>query len=150
MAQVMTSDRGKARGGVGLRSALGAGLAGGGIAALANIVVLLVAQNLLGVRMEVPMGPGGPPAPLGPVQVALISLMPGLVAGAVLWLMAKMFARPARAFLALSVVVLLLSFVPTFTVPGIAADVRLVLALMHPVAAAAIVGALYRAAKTAG
>ena len=58
-----------------------AGLIGGGVAAVANVVLFFI-LGALGTPFDIPMGgPGAPLQPLSPVQIAIVCILPGLLAG---------------------------------------------------------------------
>lgn len=117
------------------------GLVGGIIAAVANVIVLLIA-NGMGVPMDIPAQPGTTTLiPLSAVQVGIASIVPALGAAGLLALLGRFTQRPITIFLAISAVFLLLSFVPLLGTP-IVGSTKVVLGLMHLVAAVPIVGAL--------
>ena len=77
-----------------LRGALTAGLTGGLVAAVVNAVIFFAAQGLNGGPLVVEAGAS--PQPLSLVAVLLFSVLPGLVAGLIYWILARFTRRPAR------------------------------------------------------
>ena len=126
-----------------LRGALTAGLTGGLIAAVINLVIYFAAQGLNGgpLVVETPQAPTPGPLPL--VGVLLFSILPGVVAGLIYWALARFTRHPARWFLAVSVVVFGL-FVPGPLGAASGAVAVWALELMHVGAAVPIVWALLR------
>ena len=88
-----------------ISSALIAGLIGGLIAAVINAVIYVAAQSLNGgpLLVQTPQAPTPQPLPL--FAVLLFSVVPGLLAGVVYWVLARSTRTPARWFLILAVVV---------------------------------------------
>jgi hypothetical protein len=128
------------------RRALGvllkAGLLGGATAAVANLVLYAVARALFAVSFIIPdMAAPGQTMSLPIPMIAIASVGPALLAALLLWLLGRFFVRPLRIFQGISAVLLLLSLAPPMTLEADLAT-RIVLTLMHVVAAAAIVGAL--------
>lgn len=118
-----------------------AALLGGVLAAVANIVVLLIA-NALGLTLDVPLGPNATEtAPMGVLPVILASFLPALGAAGLLALLARFTRRPITIFLGVSALFLLLSFGPLLGTP-VVVSTKVVLGLMHLVAAVPIVWAL--------
>lgn len=120
-----------------------AALIGGGIAAVGNLILLVLA-GLLNIPLMVQAGPPGPNAPvmaLGAVQVIIFSVLPALIGGLIYFALTKVSAKAAIIFIIIAVVVALLSLLPIFGQP-LSAGGMVVLILMHVVAAAAITWAL--------
>ena len=124
-------------------NALVAGLIGGVIAAIVNVILYFVFQAINGGPLLVTRpGMAGPDA-LPLVAVLLLSLVPGLVAGIIYWVLARFTARPDRWFL----IVAALVFIAFFFGPlGAASGIVTILALelMHVGAAVPIVMSLLR------
>ena len=124
-----------------LRGALTAGLTGGLVAAVVNAVIFFAAQGLNGGPLVVEAGAS--PQPLSLVAVLLFSVLPGLVAGLIYWILARFTRRPARWFLVLSALVLVgFFFGPLGAASGAVAVWAL--ELMHVGTAAPILWALLR------
>lgn len=120
-----------------------AALIGGGIAAVGNLILLVLA-GLLNIPLMVQAGPPGPNAPvmaLGAVQVIIFSVLPALIGGLIYFALTKVSAKAVIIFIIIAVVVALLSLLPIFGQP-LSAGGMVVLILMHVVAAAAITWAL--------
>lgn len=121
---------------------LRAGIIAAVAAAVTNAIVYLAATGLLNVPLSIPTRPGA--AELNPLrlwQVVFISAMPAVVAAGLLVALNRFTARPLLVFQIIAVIVLLLSLGPILALP-IGATAQVVLALMHVVAAAIIVGVL--------
>lgn len=125
-----------------------AGLIGGLIAAAGNYVVYFVARaagtDFLG-NFD-----GDTASPLPVVAIGLSSIMPGLVAGAIVIGLGRVTARPMRVFVPAAALFALASLVPSMSIAGASLATRLALSSMHVVAAAAIVGVLVRQQAAAG
>lgn len=118
-----------------------AALAAAGIAAIANIAIWLLA-GALAVPLNIQVGgPQSPVVPLGAGPVIVMSVVPALLGAALLWLLNRFTARPRLVFQVVAVVVLLLSLAGPLLLPVALAN-KLVLSLMHVVAAAVIVSVL--------
>jgi hypothetical protein len=111
-------------------------------AAIANLVVFLIVQNLLEITLIGPAGPGSTEmAPLPAIAVIIASIVPAVAATLLLAVLGKFLARPIQTFWIISIVFLILSFAPPLGLPVDAAT-KVVMGLMHVVAAIAIVGVL--------
>jgi hypothetical protein len=127
-----------------LGALLRAGALAGVIAAALNLVLYIVARALFDVSFVIPVqGPGSNLERLPWPMVVITSFIPALIAAALLWLLARFLRRPLLVFQIVAVVLLLLSFGGPLSL-GDDADTatRLWLAVMHIVAAAAIIGGL--------
>jgi hypothetical protein len=125
-----------------------AALIGAGIAAVGNLILLLLA-GLLSIPLDVmagPPGPNTPVMPIGAIQVIIFSVLPAFVGGLIYWVLNRVSARASTIFIVIAVVVLLLSLLPIFGQPLTAGGV-IVLILMHIVAAVAITWALVKRAR---
>lgn len=109
-------------------------------AAVANAVVFLVASGIGAIPGDVLIPNAGAPLSLG--MVALSSAVPAIPAAIVFAVIGRFSRRPVRAFGVVTAVVLLLSFVTPFTVPGAPLAMILSMELMHVVAAGVIFYAL--------
>lgn len=147
---VQSSDRTHVDGGRTYRlpRLLGFALAGGLVAALLSLLILVIGQAVSGPFL-IPAQPGA--AELAPLPIPALfgaTLVPALAAGLLLWGLSRVVARPLTLFTGLAVLFLLLSFIPVLSLP-VDGGTRLGLGLMHLVAAGSIVGAL-RAAVARG
>ncbi len=102
------------------------------IAAVANVVVF----SILGLFIDwnATMTPAG--APVSAVPVAMLSFIPVLLSGVVLFLLARFTRRPATLWVWVCVVVTVLSFVTPFSVPGAPLPWVIGLEVLHVVAGA--------------
>jgi hypothetical protein len=104
--------------------------------ALTLLVALAVAMALwgivraVGVPLEVPQGPGGPPLVINPLMVVLTVVLPGLVGWAILAALERFTARARLIWLSGALIVLAVSLVP-LVMPGPALDTRIGLGIMH-------------------
>ena len=80
--------------------------------------------------------------PITVVLVIMNSFVPALLAGVFLALLNRFTRRPVRSFRIIAAVLLLISFINPFMIPGAPLTMILALDLMHIVAAAIIVGVL--------
>lgn len=78
----------------------------------------------------------GQPLRLGAVISS--SVLPIIVAAGILYLLSKVVAKPKPIFTAISVVVLLLSFLPPFLIPNVSIAMTILLNLMHVVVAGSV------------
>lgn len=76
------------------------------------------------------------------LPVVLSSIMPAIVAAVFLALLVRFTRRPIGIFRVVAVVLLVLSFITPFTIPGAPAAMILTLLIMHVVAAAIIIWVL--------
>jgi hypothetical protein len=117
-----------------------ASLLAGLVAAAANVVIYLIASAAGAIPQTVLIP--GMNLPVTAVPVILNSFVPAILAGALLALLNRLARRPIRLFRIIAVVLLLLSFLNPFTIPGAPVAMILALNFMHIVAAAIIVGVL--------
>lgn len=130
--------------GAGLSRLLIAGLIGGALAAAAN-TALLLAGKALGVAFLASLGPPGSPLQaIQPFNVMMLCLVPALVAALLLAGLGRLTRRPRPIFLAVAGAFLLVSLIPDWALPMDGLATRILLSLMHLVAATLIVGALLR------
>ena len=122
-------------------SALVAGLIGGVIAAVVNAIIFLIAQSLNGGPLLVVTPQSPTPDALDFIAVVLLSLLPGLIAGALYWALARFTSHPTRWLLVISAVVFVAFFFGPITSATGAVTIW-ALELMHVVAAAAILWAV--------
>ena len=124
--------------------ALQIGVLGGLLAALGNLVVYAVSESLFDMNLVVPTGPGGELVPLTILNVAVTSVIPGLVAGLLLYFLSRVSSEPLQIFGGIALSILLFSFTLPLGAPAIPFDVRAALAVMHVVAAGAITWMVWR------
>jgi hypothetical protein len=126
---------------VSLRKLLWAAPLAGLAAAAANLALFGLARAGLGLPLVMPALPGSAGGPLATGQVLLASFVPALAAAALLALLARYTARPARAFEIAAGAALIVSFGGPLT---LAADLatRLVLLTLHLAAGLTITGVL--------
>lgn len=134
--------------GAGLGRLLIAGLAGGALAAAANTALLLIGKAA-GVSFLAPIGPPGSPLQaIQPFNVMMLCLVPALVAALLLAGLIRFTRRPQPIFQAVAGAFLLVSLIPDWALPMDSLATRILLSLMHLVAATLIVGALLRGRKS--
>lgn len=133
--------------GLSLKRALLVGFLGGALAAVGNLIVYAVAEWLLQMNLVVPTGPDGSLIPLSPGNVAITSFIPGMSAGLLLWLIGRWTAQPFQVFLGIAVSFLLFSFTAPLGLATIPDPVRVVLSIMHIVAALLITWVIARYAR---
>jgi hypothetical protein len=127
-----------------------AALAGGVLSALLNALLYAV-THAAGVPFLGEYQTPGVVEPLPFPAVLIASVVPALPAALGFALLTRLLPRGGvRLFVAAAGVLTVLSFVGPLRLAGADAGTRWVLALMHPVTALAIVGALVRAARRAG
>jgi Family of unknown function (DUF6069) len=118
-----------------------AALMGGLAGAVINVIVYFITQAA-GVVYEIPIG--GPGAPLSPLPfpgVIIATLIPAIAAGALLAALTRFTKQPLRIFWIIATLFLIVSMIPSMTLP-VPLATRLVLSAMHIVAAAAIIWGL--------
>jgi hypothetical protein len=109
------------------------------VAAAANAVVYLVASFFGAMPQDIDANGQGPITL--PMVVAMSAV--GAVVGTLVYaLVGRFVRRPVRVFRLVSALVLVLSFVGPFTIPGAPAAMVGALLLMHIIAAVAVVGLL--------
>ncbi len=118
-------------------------------AAVANALVYFVALGLGFISQSVLIPLASGPSPLTVGAVVITSII-GAMGAAIVFAIIGLFARrPVRLFRIVATMVLVLSFVPPATVPGVPVAMRLSLAVMHVVAWAVSVGLLTTLARQA-
>lgn len=118
-----------------------AALLAAAVAALGNLLLLVIA-GLFGISILTPVPPEGTTiAPLTAGPVIISSVVPALAAALLLGLLGRFTASPLRAFYVIAVLFLLISFAGPLGLP-VDATSKLLLNLMHVIAAAVIVGVL--------
>ena len=126
-----------------LSKALTAGLIGGLIAAIINVILYFLFQAINGgpLLVAIPGTTGPEPFPIFPV--IMLSIIPGLVAGVLFWVLSRFTDNATRWFLIVAAII----FVAFFFGPiGAASGVVAILALelMHVGAAVPIIWSLLR------
>ncbi len=120
----------------------------GGIAAVsavvANLIFWFVITRVLQMELMVfAQGPGTPLMPVTAGMVILTSAVPAIGATILLAILDKFVTRPFRVFQIVAVVFLLLSLGGPFSLPAeVPVSTKVILSVMHGIAAAAIVGVL--------
>lgn len=123
---------------------VGAALAGGAVAAVANLAVYGLARA---VGVDFLANYAGPEARVGlPVpMIAVSSIVPALLGGVLYGLLRSLAPARARSvFLGIAVVFTLLSFAGPLGLAGASAGTKAALGVMHVIAAGAVVGSLLR------
>jgi hypothetical protein len=138
----MQNTKPAGREGISYRRLPGVALLAALAAALANALVYFAASGLGTISQSVLL-----PSPMGmsPLTVGLVvitSVIGAIGASIVFAIIGLLSRRPVRLFRIVAAVVLVLSFVPPATVPGVPAAMRLSLAVMHVVAWVVSVGLL--------
>ena len=118
-----------------------------GVASISNALVFAMAQAL-GVALRVSMASGQSPQPLPFALVIFASVVPALLAAGLLALLDRLTDRPVRLFQWISAGLALLSLVPPM-LQAEGAAAKLILVIMHLIAAAAIIGVLSRVKRRA-
>jgi Family of unknown function (DUF6069) len=123
-----------------------AGLVGGVIAAIINLVLYFLGNAINGGPMLV-KPPGVTTIQGVPwFMVIVMSVLPGVIAGALYGLLARFTARPSTIFLVIAAIIFILFFIN----PLVAAQnvtTIIVLEIMHLVVAASVIWFIFRAAK---
>ncbi len=117
-------------------------LIGAMLGLIANLIVYFAARAA-GFEFLAPAPPTNEPMPLPVVAVIVSTVVPAIGAAIILVFLNRFSARPLRAFLIIAAVVLVISFAGPFTLP-ISFIERMILNVMHIIAAAAIIWALVR------
>jgi len=111
-------------------------------AVVANLIVFVVARNVFGLGLAIPLGGAGSPIePLPAFMVAIATAVPALAAAGLLALLARFTRRPILIFQIIATAFALLSLGGPLSLP-VDTTTKLVLSLMHLVAAAVITGVL--------
>ncbi len=111
-------------------------------AAIANFIVFVVAKNVFGLGLAIPLGGAGSPIePLPAFMVVIATAVPALAAAGLLALLARFTRRPILVFQIIAAVFALLSLGGPLSLP-VDTTTKLALGLMHLVAAAVITGVL--------
>ncbi|MDQ3035629.1 MAG: DUF6069 family protein [Myxococcota bacterium] len=120
----------------------------GAIAAIGNVLVYVLA-GAVGLELGLAPEPGATiaPLPIGPVIGA--SIVPAILGGIVFALLTRFTRQGPRIFVGLAIAFTLVSMFPVATVPTDGTATRVVLALMHVIAAAAITLGLLRFTRRA-
>ncbi len=109
-------------------------------AAVANAVVYFITSAAGAIPNSVLIP--GMNQPVTVILVILNSFFPAILAAVLLALLNRFTRRPVRLFRIIAAVLLVISFVNPFTIPGAPLAMILALDVMHIVAAAIIVGVL--------
>lgn len=115
------------------------GVIGTAVAAIANTVLYLIASATGNMPETVLVQPANQPITL--LIVVGVSVMTGLVATLVFFLLARFSKNPLRIFYIIAVIILILMAVPSFTLPGAPIGMIVFLNIMHIVEAVVLVSA---------
>ena len=119
---------------------------GAAVGALLNVVVFAVA-GAAGVSRVAEFEQGEPPSELTVVQVMVSSFMPAIAAALGTLVLNQITARPGRIVIGVATVLALLSTGAPLALGGASVGLRGVLAVMHLVSAATIVGGMLRSGR---
>jgi hypothetical protein len=123
---------------VGISKFVQAGLIGGAIAAVINLILLFIGQALNGGPMTVtPPGQAGQ-MPLPFFMVIIMSVLPGIIAGVLYGVLARFTARPKPIFFVIAALVFILFFIQAL-LAGQGATTIIVLEIMHVVVAGFVI-----------
>lgn len=118
---------------------------------LAGLVAAVLNAMLYGITTAAGLIPAGFEAPNGGVvglgAVVSTSFVAALLGAAFLAVLGWLTRRPVRNFRVVAVVLLVLSFLTPFSLPGAPATLVAVLLLMHAIAAVSITGVLTTLAR---
>jgi hypothetical protein len=114
-------------------------------AVLVAQAVWVLAKLVLGIRLQAPAGTAAPePVDIGPLNVALASVLVSLVGWAVLAGLERLTPRARRIWLVAALVGLAASLSTPLSGTGVSPANRLVLVLMHLTVGAVVISVLYR------
>ncbi len=116
---------------------------GGALAAIVNVLIFTFAHSF-GLIPDSVIIPGAN-APLTIPPVAIASLIPSIIAGIGFAIMKKYFKKAFIIFFALSIVLLLLSFLSPMTIPNAPREMIISLNTMHVVVVAFILLSIRKA-----
>jgi Family of unknown function (DUF6069) len=123
---------------VGIGKFVQAGLIGGAIAAVINLILLFIGQAVNGGPLLV-TPPGQSSAQGIPwFMVIVMSVLPGIVAGVLYSVLARFTARPKPIFYSIAAIIFILEFINALTA-GSTLTTIVVLELMHIVVAALVI-----------
>ncbi len=117
------------------------GLQAATLASVVNVAIYALGKALLNLPFILPMQPGGEPSPLPLFMVILMSALPGVLAGGVLYVLDRFTRRGLTIFQGVAAILVLLSLAGPLSLP-IDGGTKAALVSMHLAAAASIVGAL--------
>ncbi len=106
-------------------------------------IVFYIARTIFGLMLILPLAPQY--QTLGPLtlgDLAQATVPPAIGAGILLAILNRFTSRPIRVFQWIAAIVLLVSFGGPLFLPPLETSTRIVLSMMHVVAAGAIVGVL--------
>jgi hypothetical protein len=119
-------------------------LVAGAVAAVGNLIVFAVARGL-NLPLDIPTGPQTS-GPLTVAPVIATSFIPALVAAGFLALLSRFVKQPLRVFQLIGLAAALLSLLGP-SLMSLAGTTKIVLILMHLVAAVSIIGVLSTLAR---
>jgi hypothetical protein len=106
-------------------------------------IVFYISRNLFGLSLILPLAPQY--QALGPLTIGILAqatVPPAIGAAILLAILNRFTSRPIRIFHWIAAIVLLVSFGGPLFLPPLGTSTRIVLSIMHVVAAGAIVGVL--------
>jgi hypothetical protein len=107
-----------------------------------NLSVLMLGKSLFSISFMMPQGFGAAElVPLELSRVIILSVIPAFGAAGLFAILGKFLSRPLRVFWIISIVFLLVSFIPDLILP-VDWGTKIGLMVMHVVSAGAIVGFL--------
>jgi hypothetical protein len=124
-----------------IQKLLKSGIIVGLIASAANVILYLISKSL-GIISDSILLPNGAPLLLFPVVIS--SVLPGVVAGFVLWVISKISKNPVKIFTLAGVGFLLISMIGPVATPNLTIGFKIVLSLMHLIAGGFIIYFLRR------
>ncbi len=107
-------------------------------------ILWIVANLVLGIRLQAPANDGSPAMDLGPVFVGLTAALLSLIAWGLIALLERLTARAARLWLALAPLLLLVSLAMPLSGSGVSTANRAILVLMHLGVGGLLIPAFYR------
>ncbi len=120
-------------------------LLGVAAAVLLAEAVWVLAEFVLGIRLQAPAGTGSPePVDIGPLNVAVASVVLSLVGWAGLAALERLTPHAHRVWLVVALVALAASLAMPLSGSGVSTADRAVLVLMHVAVAAVLIPILYR------
>ena len=125
----------------GVQHYLGLGLRAAALATLVNVAIYALGKALLNLPFILPMQPGGELSPLPLFMVILMSALPGVLAGGVLYVLDRFTRHGLTIFQGVAAILVLLSLAGPLSLP-IDGGTKAALVSMHLAAAASIVAVL--------
>ncbi len=132
---------------LGIGKFIQAGLIGGAIAAVINLILFFVGQALNGSPMTVTLPGQAGPAPVPFFMVIVMSVLPGIIAGALYGILVRFTARHRVIFFVIAAIVFILEFINAVTA-GSTVTTIVVLEVMHVVVAGFVIWRILGAARS--